>query len=50
MGDRKSKLTRPDFFKRLQKKSGLANGILHVNLTKNNTLLTLTDLTGNVLS
>jgi len=44
------KLTRPYFFARFQNKLGLADGILHVTLTRNNTLLTLTDLTGDVFT
>lgn len=31
-------------------KSGTADGILHITITRNNTLLTLTNLMGNVLS
>ncbi len=33
-----------------KKNLGPANGLLHANLTKNNTVLTLTDLQGNILT
>jgi ribosomal protein S11 len=44
------KPTKPYFFARFQNKLGLADGILHITLTRNNTLLTLTDLTGDVVT
>ena len=44
------KFTRPYFFAHLQNELGLADGILHITLTRNNTLLTLTDITGDVLT
>ena len=43
-------LTRPQLFARFRNKLGPADGILHVTITRNNTLLTLTDLTGDVLT
>ena len=43
-------LTRPYLFTRFQNQLGPADGILHVTLTRNNTLLTLTDPSGDVLT
>jgi len=45
-----STLTKPQLFARFRNKLGLADGILHVTITRNNTLLTLTDLVGDVLT
>ena len=42
--------TRPQLLTSFQNKFGSVDGILHVTLTKNNTLLTLTDVTGDVLT
>jgi small subunit ribosomal protein S11 len=44
------KVTRPQFFAQFQNQFGRADGILHITLTRNNTLLTLTKLTGDVLT
>jgi small subunit ribosomal protein S11 len=43
-------LTRPYLFARFHNQLGPADGILHVTLTRNNTLLTLTDPSGDVLT
>jgi small subunit ribosomal protein S11 len=40
--------TRPQLFSNFKNKFGAVDGILHITLTKNNTLLTLTDVTGDV--
>jgi len=43
-------LTRPYLFTSFHNKLGPSDGILHVTLSRNNTLLTLTDVTGDVLT
>jgi small subunit ribosomal protein S11 len=44
------KLTRPQLYARFQNQLGSSDGILHTRMTRNNTLLTLTDPVGDVLT
>lgn len=44
------KLTRPYLFSQFKNQFGPADGILHLTLTKNNALLTLTEPNGEVLT
>jgi small subunit ribosomal protein S11 len=45
-----NQLARPYLFARFHNKFGPADGILHITISLNNTLLTLTELTGDVIT
>jgi ribosomal protein S11 len=45
-----NKLAKLYLYAHFKNKLGLADGILHITLTRNNTLLTLTESTGDVLT